>query len=183
MKNHEFYIKYKTNYQQGTYPIFSKKNWWSMLLITVAAVLIEPLLFMSKYQRSVPFTMNYYVQLIEYFLLVAVPFVAFLVWVNLQERKKLKRGYGWEGKFEVISKTSTFAFCYLFLSPGIDNKLKVDRDLFEKTRVGDFILIRRDALGGIEEVSKVKSFSSRLTVAGARRFPKSGAVSKKNGNS
>jgi hypothetical protein len=47
--------------------------------------------------------------------------------------------------------------------------LRVDKDLFEKTRVGDFIQIRRDSLGSIEEVSKVNNFSSRLASAEAKR--------------
>ena len=74
---------------------------------------------------------------------------------------KRSRGYGWLGKFEVVSKKSWFVFHYLRLAPG-NGKLKVDRDLFEKIRVGNIILIRRDALGKIEDVRKVNNLSSRL---------------------
>jgi hypothetical protein len=168
MKHLEFYNKYKTTYTPIVNPIFSKRNWWYIVVITVAAVLIEPLLFMSKYKRSVPFSFSYYVELIEYFFLIAIPFIALLIWINMRESTKRSRGYGWVGKFEVIKKKSLFLFRYLLLAPGNGNKIRVSRNLFDKTRVGDFILVRRDALGGVEEVSKTKNFSGRL----ARRLTK-----------
>jgi len=169
MKHLEFYSKYKTSYPPIVNPIFSKRNWWYVVLITAVAVLIEPLLFMSKYQSSVPFSFSYYMELFEYFLLIAFPFVALLIWVNRRESAKRSRGYGWVGKFEVIKKRSSFLFRYLLLAPGDSNKIKVNRHLFDKTRVGDFVLVRRDALGSVEEISKTKKFSGRL----ARRLPKS----------
>ena len=168
MKHLEFYNKYKTTYPPIANPIFSKRNWWYVVLITAVAVLIEPLLFMSKYQRSVPFSLNYYMELIEYFLLIASPFVALLILASRRESAKRSRGYGWMGKFEVVKKRTLFTFRYLLLAPGNDNKIRVSRNLFDKTRVGDFILIRRDAFGSVEEISKTKNFSSRL----ARRLPK-----------
>jgi hypothetical protein len=162
MKYLEFYNKYKTTYPPILNPIFSKKNWWYVVLITVVAVLIEPLLFMSKYQRAAPFSFNYYMQLVEYFLLIAFPFVALLIWVNRRESIKRSRGYDWVGKFEVIKKQSSFVFRYLQLTPGSDNKVRVSKYFFDKTRVGDFILIRRDALGSVKEIRKTKNLSSRL---------------------
>lgn len=165
MKHHEFYVKYKMNNPPITNSIFSKRNWWRIVLITVAAVLIEPLVIMYKHQRSVPFSLDYYLELAEYFLLIVVPFVAFLFWANWRESTKRRRGYGWVGKFEVIKKRSLFAFHYLFLAPGSKNKIKVNQHLFERTRVGDFVEIRRDALGGIEAVSRINNFSGRLARA------------------
>jgi|SRR6478736_6547098 len=170
MKHLEFYSKYKTTYPPIVNPLFSKRNWWYVVLIVVAAVLIEPLLFMSKYKRSVPFSFSYYTELIAYFLLIAFPFIGLLIWINRRELEKRSRGYGWIGKFEVIKKSSLFLFRYLLLTPGSGNKIRVSRNLFDKTRVGDFILIRRDALGSVEEISKTKNFSGRL----ARRLSKPG---------
>jgi hypothetical protein len=72
------------------------------------------------------------------------------------------------GKFEVVKKRTSFVFRYLLLAPGNGNKIRVNRNFFDKTRVGDFILIRRDALGSVEQINKTKNFSSRL----ARRLPK-----------
>ena len=72
------------------------------------------------------------------------------------------------GKFEVINKKSWFVFHYLQLAPG-NSKLKVERDLFEKIRVGNIILIRRDALGKIEEVRKVKNLSNRVAVGVSKK--------------
>ena len=169
MKHLEFYSKYKTRYPPIVNPIFSKRNWWYVVLITAVAVLIEPFLFMSKYQRSVPFSLNSYVEQIKYFLLIALPFVALLIWVNHRESAKRSRGYGWVGKFEVVKKQTSFVFRYLLLTPGKGNKIRVSKHLFDKTRVGDSILIRRDALGGIEEISKTKNFSRRLARRLAQR--------------
>jgi hypothetical protein len=161
MKNFVHYVKYKTSYPPPVSPLFSRKNWWRIALITVAAVLVGPLI-MYKYHRSVPFSLDYYLQLTQYFLIFVIPFVAFLLWVNWRQSIKRSRGYGWLGKFEVINKRASFPFCYLQLAPGSSNSLKVNRGLFEKIRVGDFILVRRDAFGNIEEISKTHKFSDLL---------------------
>lgn len=170
MKHHEFYRKYKASYPPVENPLFSRKNWWRIVLIPLAAVLIEPLIIMYKHQRLVQFSFHYYLQIIEYLLFIVVPFLAYLLWVNLRDWIKQSRGYSWLGKFEVIDKQLSFAFCYLLLAPGDDNKLRVNRDMFEKIRVGDFVQIRRDALGDIEEITKVKSFSSRLAKVKSKRL-------------
>lgn len=161
MKHPEFYVKYKTNYPPLVNPVFSKRNWWRIVLITVVAILIEPLV-MYKNQRSVPISFEYYLQLIEYFIIIAVPFVAFLLWVNWRELIKRRKGYGWVGKFEVIGKRSSLLFCYLLLMPDSNHKLRVDRSFFQKTRIGDFIQVKRDAFENIEEVSRIKNISNRL---------------------
>ncbi len=171
MKHPEFYNRYKTNYPPMVSPLFSKRNWWRIGLITMVAILIGPLV-MYKNQRSVPFSFDYYLRLTENFIMIIVPFVVFLFWINWRESIKRSRGYAWLGKFEVVNKRSTFVFCYFLLTPGDSNKLRVSRNLFEKTRVGDFILIRRDALGNIEEISKVNSFSNRIAKVGTSHFPK-----------
>jgi hypothetical protein len=161
MKHLEFYTKYKVSYPPLTNSFFSKGNWWRIGLITAMAALIEPLI-MYKRIGAVPFSFRSYILLAEYFLILIVPFVAFLLWINWRESVKRKRGYGWVGKFNVIDKQSALTFFYLFLEPGINNKLKVNRALFEKISVGDSVLIRRDSLGSIEEISKVDTFSSRI---------------------
>lgn len=166
MRHRELYSKYKVNYPPIQNPLFSRKNWWRILLITVMAVLIEPLL-MYRHQRSVPFSVDDYLKLSGYFLAIIIPFVAFLFWINWRESIKRNRGYGWVGKFEVVALKSSFLFYYLLLEPDSTNKIRVERSLFEKTRVGDVIQIRRDALGKIEEISKV-NFSSRV----AKSVPK-----------
>jgi hypothetical protein len=163
MKYQEFYVKYKTSHPPVTVSLFTKRNWWRIVLITIAAVLIEPLVIMHKHQRSFPFSFNDYLELAIYFLLIVVPFVAFLFWVNWREATKRRRGYGWVGKFEVIKKRSLFVFHYLLLSPGTKNRIKVNQRLFDRTKVGDFVEVRRDIFGGIEAVSKIKNFSSRLS--------------------
>ncbi len=171
MKHHEFYTKYKTSYPPIINPIFSKRNWWHIVIITVGAVLIGPLV-MYKHQRSAPLSFNYYIRLIEYSLYIIIPLVGVLIWSNWRESTKRSKGYSWIGKFEVINKQSSIAFCYLFLAPGNSNKIKVNRALFEKVRVGDLVKVRRDALGNIEEISKVSKFSSRLARVASRRVQK-----------
>ena len=168
MKHPEFYVKYKTNYPPLVNPIFSKRNWWRIVLITVVAILIEPLV-MYKNQRFIPISFEYYLQLIAYFIIIAVPFVTFLLWVNWRELIKRKKGYGWVGKFEVIGKRSSFLFCYLLLRPDSNHKLRVDRNFFQKTRIGDFIQVKRDVFENIEEISRIKNISNRLA-SPARAF-------------
>ena len=163
MKHHEFYTKYKTNYRPIINPVFSKRNWWQGALITCVAVLFGPLI-LYKYQRSISLSFDNYLQLIEYCVLLVVPFAAILFWVNWRESTKQKRGYVWLGKFEVIHKRSLLALCYLQLTPG-NIKIHVSRNLFEKISVGNFILIRRNSLGTIEEIKKIVNLSNSLSKA------------------
>lgn len=170
MKRYEFYIKYKTNNLSPVHSVFHRVNWWHIILPALVAVLAGPLVVYVR-QRSVPSSLTNYVQLVEYCFLVVAPFVLFLLWLNWRESTKRKSGYNWIGKFKVTNKQSSFVGCYLYLSPG-NSKLKVERSLYEKTRPGNFILIRRDALGNIEEIRKVNSRSSRLTKIGIKRLLK-----------
>lgn len=160
MKHQELYRKYKVSYPAIANPMFSKKNWWLVGILITIAVLIEPLI-MYKRQRFVPFTFDYYVQQIEYFLCVFVPFFLFLVWSHRRESLNYKSGYGWVGKFQIARKRSTFLSHYLVLTPG-ESDLKVSPRLYDKVRVGDFILVRRDSLGRIHEISVTNNLSKRL---------------------
>jgi hypothetical protein len=169
MKHEEFYSKYKASGTPAVDLIFIKRNRWHIVLITIVVVLIGPLI-MYRHYRGVPFSLDYYLRVIGYLLCIYVPLIAFLFWSSHQESIKRKRGYSWVGKFEVMAKQTSFVFCYFVLAPGSDHKIKVSRSLFDKIRVGDFIMIRRDALGKIEEVSRVNNLSARLSRA--RRFPK-----------
>jgi hypothetical protein len=169
MKQLELYTKYKTNYIALVNPIFSKKNWWYVVLMAVLVVLIEPIIMYGRY-RSFPLSIDKYLQVITYLSLLMVPFVTFLFWVNWRETVKQRRGYGWTGNFEVTSKQlSFFSFCFLFLEPGDNHKVKVDRKLFDKIRIGDFVQVRRDAFGSVEEVAKIKNFSNHIIKARTKR--------------
>ncbi len=170
MKRYEFYIKYKSNSLSPSNSIFHRINWWHIVLPIFGAVLIGPLAIYAR-QRSVPSSLGHYLRMVEYCFLIVVPFILFLLWLNWRESIKRNRGYGWIGKFKITNKQSSFAFYYLHLSPG-NSKLKVARSLFDKTRVGYSILIRRDALGNIEEIRKVSNRSSRLTKIGIKRLLK-----------
>ena len=169
MKHLEFYRKYKTSYTPILNPLFSKRNWWRISLISFAAMLVGPLI-LYKNQRSIPLSFGHYLLLMRYFLIIVLPLLSFLIWANWRESLKRTRGYKWIGKFEVINKQTSLAFRYLLLSPGNGNRIKVDRDLFERTRAGDFIVIRRDALGNIEEINKVNNFPKRLARSGTKGF-------------
>lgn len=168
MKNEEFYVKNKIKYRPLINPVFDKRNRWQTVLITLAVALVEPLL-MYKRLKVATFSLEYYLQLFEYCLLIIVPFVLFLFWLNRREELKLKRGYDWVGKFEVIRKQVALVFCYLHVRPG-NSKLRVERTLFDSVRTGDYIMIRRDALGGVEEIKKVNNFPSRLTRSSNREL-------------
>jgi hypothetical protein len=165
MKRYEFYTKYKVNYPPSINPVFYKKNYWQIVWQTLIAVSIEPLM-MYKYRSSVDFSFSNYLRLMAYCFLIAAPFISLFVWLNWRESVKRSRGYGWLGKFEVVNKKSWFVFHYLQLAPG-NSTIKVERNLFEKTRVGNIILIRRDALGKIEEIRKVNHLTNRLAGSGS----------------
>jgi hypothetical protein len=169
MKNYEFYSKHKSSHQTTLNPAFYTRNWWQIILPALSAVLIGPLII-YKYQRSALFSLNYYFRLLEYCFLIVVPFISFLLWHIWREVIKRNSGYSWIGKFEVLEKKS-FVFYYLLLAPG-NSKVKVERSLFERIHIGNFILIRRDALGGIEEIRKVNHLSSRLSKTAVRNFLK-----------
>jgi len=172
MKHQEFYVKYKTNYEPLKNPLFTKRKWWRVIVIIVFAVLIGPLI-LYKHQRSHSFTFDYYLKLAKIFLVIIVPIMSFLLWANWRELAKRSKGYGWVGKFKIVGKRSAFAFRYFLLEPGNGNRLAVDRRLFNQVRLGDFILIRRDPFGKIEEINKVSNVSGRLSKGRHKRFPKS----------
>jgi len=157
MKHQEFYRKYKASYP----PMISP---WNIVLIMVVAALAVPF-FVYRNAKFVNFSLADYLKQIEYFMFIGLPLGLFLFWTNWRESVKRSKRYCWVGKFKVVGKQSSFLSCYLNLSPGDSNKLKVDRSLFNKTNVGDFILIRRDALGDIDEVRRVKDVVNRLTRA------------------
>ncbi len=157
MKHQEFYKKYKMSYP----PMISP---WSIVLIMAVAAVVVPL-FMYRNVRTLSFSLSEYLKQVEYFLFIGVPFGFFLFWVNWREAAKRKKRYCWMGKFEVTSKTSSLLFCYLSLVPGKENKLRVDRRLFNKTNIGDYIIIRRDAFGKVDEVKRVNDVLNRLTRA------------------
>lgn len=138
---------------------------WIIVLIMAAAALVGPL-FVYRNIRSLPFSLTDYLQQIHYFLYITVPLGCILFWVNWRESVKRKKRYYWVGKFEVVDKSAKFCSCYLNLSPGEGNKLKVDQSLYNKTHIGDYVIIRRDALGRIDEVRRVKDVVNRLTRVG-----------------
>lgn len=177
MKSLEFYHKHRLKYPSRVNPIFSKRNLWHLIVIIAAGVLVEPVA-LYKYNKSIPFTLHYYFQAIKYSLLVAVPFGAFIFWVNWRELKKKSEGYEWVGKFEVVDKKTVLTFCYLHLAPGGKNKIRVHWGLFEKIRIGDFIVIRRDVFGNLEKINKVKNLPSRLAKAEAKGTTKGTEVIK-----
>src|SRR6478735_6713574 len=117
MNRYEFYIKYKTNNRPPTNTVSNKVNWWHVVLPTLGAILIGPLVILVR-QRSVPSSFHHYLQLVAYCFLVVVPFILFLLWLHRREAIKQNSGYDWIGKFKITNKQSTFAYCYLYLSPG-----------------------------------------------------------------
>jgi hypothetical protein len=160
MKDLELYRKYKTKYSAAEEQAPYKRSVGLIIAMSVAATLLGPLL-LFKYSKGVAFSTPYYIQHVAYFSLVTLPFAAFLVWSYRREAIKQSSGYHWVGKFEVLDKQSSFTSLYLVLS-GTNNKVKVERSLFEKTRIGDFIIILRDALGNVEEIKRVNRFSHQL---------------------
>lgn len=175
MLNYEFYRMYKKKYP----PVekFSRRELWVIILISIGAVLIEPFVVYKKF-RHIPFTRTYYLDQVKYFVLIILPFVLVYLWANWRESTKRSRGYYWMGKFEVIQKQKSFLSCYLLLTPGKENKLKVNRSFFNKVHEGDRIIIRRDALGNIERTTQVKDFAARLRRLSSRGIGPSGKMDK-----
>jgi len=157
MKHQKFYRKFKTHYP----PMMSP---WNFVIITFIAALLEPFLIYKSF-KHVPFSLNYYLNQIEYFSFIGVPLVVFLFWANWREAKKRSLGYCWVGKFEVIDKRATVGFYYLSLTPGVSNMLRVSRNLFKNIRVGDYVIVRRDSLGDVDEVRRINNFLGRVSRA------------------
>jgi hypothetical protein len=153
MKHQEYYRKYKTTYPP-TLDIFN------VIWAIIVAALVEPFLVLSKVKKM-NFSIQAYLEQLEYFLFFAFPVGLFLAYVHWKESVKRQRGFCWVGKFQVVDKKLSRLSCHLILTPDNKHKLKVDRRLFDKTRIGDFIIIRRDALGGIGEVRRVNNLLSR----------------------
>jgi hypothetical protein len=154
MKHQEYYRKYKTTYPPSIHG-------WNIVWAIAVAALVEPLLVLSKVKRM-DFSFHYYLEQLEYFMWFAIPAGLFLAHVYKKESMKRNKGYYWLGKFEVIGKQSSLLSDYLQLAPGRGHKLKVERSLFDKTKIGDFIVIRRDALGGLDEVRRVNNLLARV---------------------
>lgn len=168
MSSLEYYRKYKTHYPASQHP-FSREHWLRTVLILFAAVLIWPV-FLYKYYRNIgPFTGTYYLTQVTYGLCSAFLISGFYFRNSWRETVKRSRNYCLVGKFEVISKRSSFVRCYLILVPGQKNEVRVARSLFNKVEVGDSVVIRRDALGHIEKIMKVKKFTTKLVRARAMR--------------
>lgn len=154
MQHQELYRKYKTTYP----PVINR---WNIVWAILITALIEPFLMLRR-NRQANLTGNFYWHQVEYFLLIAMPFVLILFWIYWREAIKRKRGYCWVGKFKVLDKQQSFFRCYLVLWPNQRHKLVVHRSLFNKTRVGDFIIVRRDALGQVEEFRHVYNVLARV---------------------
>jgi hypothetical protein len=149
VKHQEHYRKYKATYPP-TLDVFS------IIWTIVVAALVEPFLILSKVKPT-NVSVHDYLEQLEYFALFAFPVGLLLAYVHWKESIKRHRGYCWIGKFQVKDKKLSRLSCYLTLTPGQEHRLKVDRNLFDKTKVGDFIIVRRDALGVIDEVKRVNN--------------------------
>lgn len=168
MKNSDLYTKYNSIYTSILSSKISKGNLRVSALIILAVFFIEPLI-MYKYHRSIPFTLDYYLRQIKYFSFIIIPLGILLLWTNWREKVKQTRGYSWMGKFQVLDKQTSMLSYYLLLTPGYQNKIKVSRILFNKTRVGDMITINRNALGKVEQIKKLNGIKQRLKLAETKR--------------
>ncbi|MEJ1240978.1 hypothetical protein WBG78_22720 [Chryseolinea sp. T2] len=157
MMNSEFYRKYRVKYPSKLTGI----EWWQVILVIVAAVLIEPIVVYNKL-RHTPFTQGYYIGQAKYFLLLSLPVLGFFVWIRWRESLKRSRGYCWVGRFEVQKKHASFLSCHLMLSPGRRNRVKVNRTFFNKVNEGDTVIVRRNSLGEIERMIRITNLAARL---------------------
>jgi hypothetical protein len=171
MKYQQFYQKRRANYTGTVDPIFSRRNWWRLLLITVVAVLLEGFIVYGLKRLSL-FSVSYYLQLIQHIAIVIVPFVGFLLWTNGRELIKRSRGFVWVGKFEVVGKQEKLIGGMLLLTPGDHHALKVQRSVFNRISVGDYIQVRRDAFGKVVEILKIEKFSRKLARVNRKRRQK-----------
>jgi hypothetical protein len=125
-----------------------------------------------------PLSWDYYLHQVEYFSLIVIPFGIYFLWTNWRERIKRNSNYRWVGEFEVLNKQTSFMSCYLLLTPGHGNKIKVSRSLFNKTRIGDRIEINRNALGNIEKIKRINGIKMRLKRAEAKRVHSTDKITK-----
>ena len=72
MEHLEFYIKHGTHYPVSVNEQ-AEKNLWYNALITLAVVLIEPLIMYKHYSHVMPFSAGYYLSQVRYAFGVGIP--------------------------------------------------------------------------------------------------------------
>ncbi len=137
-------------------------TWWIFILGGFAIISIAPFLPM-KYYNPAPMTFDTYITKVIIAGAIVLPIEAALLWFS-QIRSEINRrkGYDWIGKFEVLEKKAYLHRFYFRLQPGSSHKIKVSRSLYESTRIGDFILIRRNALGDTKETVRLSGIRHRI---------------------
>lgn len=160
MKNSNYYWKHRVQYPRAI-PSFFEIKPWQLFINTFAIALAEPLLVYKYYRHSIPFTWSFYWHQLSLFLILIFVIGFYQIWISRKNLIKLRRGYCWLGKFEVTAKEK-FIVCYLTLTPGEHNKIRVTRKFYNEIKTGDVILVRKDIWGVTEEVTKLKKFSTHL---------------------
>lgn len=161
MKHLELYKMCKAASTHATRSVQSTGNLPRTALLLLTVLLVEPLI-MYKYYRRVPFSLDYYLHQIGYFSLILIPLGIVLLWTTWRDDYRQRCSYNWIGNFKVRAKYEGLFSCFLLLSPGEENRIKINRRFYYRTRVGDSIIIKRDALGVIKEIKRTGNIKSRL---------------------
>lgn len=152
MKNEEFYRKWKVKDDFFIRPIIMKSNWWSVVLITLLIISIEPIVMM-EYRKLMFISLAEYFNEVLFFSKIIIPVEVLVLWFpRLRHMIVQRRGFDWIGRFEVVGKVTSFRCRYITLSPGHFHRIKADASLYHKTNIGDYLIVRRNVLGDVKEV-------------------------------
>ncbi len=171
MEELQHFQKYKIHNRSEAHLKRFRTNRRQMIVLTVLALLIGPVIILKNH-RGIPPSMDNYIRLIGYCCFIALPLFAWILWLQWRESVKLSRGYVWLGKFKVVEKLDAWMNCYFIVEPG-QTKLPVDRDLFQKTNVGNTIIVCRNSLGQLEYIRRVNHQSKHSAKNSVSRFLRS----------
>ncbi|NOT75744.1 MAG: hypothetical protein HOP08_12530 [Cyclobacteriaceae bacterium] len=162
MKNEEYYSKSKPRDKFLIRPYLTKTNWWIIAVLSLLIIAYGPIQWM-KHKGVILFSWDNYFHLVLLAAALIIPLETLVLWFP-QIRLILiqKKGFDWIGKFEVIDKEFLLGFHYLVVHPGTAHKLKVDADVYHKIKIGDDLLVRRNALGDVKEAVRVPNMHRRV---------------------
>ncbi len=157
MKNEEHYTRVRIEEIDKGGAELKKFNWWRVTWITVMLILFYPILpTRHSYKEFYPKNATEYFEQLWVPILVAAAFGLYF-WKEVKPslHKQKYVGYILRGQFVVIGKNNQFGQTKLKLQPGTSHSIPVDKNFYKFINVGDQVLVERNLLGDMINVSKI----------------------------
>jgi|GEM_PF-1743100 len=161
-RNQEHYKQVKVSSRDSVKPFFNKSNWLIFVIVLIAAIAVAPYVAITK-SHVFPSTLEIYLHQVSLFVIAGTVIVLPLLWVmQFRPYLEMKRGHYYIGKFEIVNKRQVLGFCYLELSPGKRNWVKVSQKIFQTFRTGETIELKRATFGSINSIKKISTLRQRI---------------------